>query len=128
MRKSIETLTGRKLTGGKITPARSRRKYEIDRYPSEPVVGKSNTVQRRVRGGNRKISFRSVEFANISDPVEKKTSKMKILKVAKNSTNKDFERRGVLTKGAIIDTELGQARIISRPGQDGVINAVLIKR
>jgi small subunit ribosomal protein S8e len=128
MRKSIETLTGRKLTGGKITPARSRRKYEIDRYPSEPVVGKSNTVQRRVRGGNKKISFRSVEFANISDPVEKKTSKMKILKVAKNSTNKDFERRGVLTKGAIIDTELGQARIISRPGQDGVINAVLIKR
>lgn len=128
MRKSIETLTGRKLTGGKITPARSRRKYEIDRYPSEPVVGKSNTIQRRVRGGNRKISFRSVEFANISDPVEKKTSKMKILKVAKNSTNKDFERRGVLTKGAIIDTELGQARIISRPGQDGVINAVLIKR
>jgi small subunit ribosomal protein S8e len=128
MRKSIETLTGRKLTGGKITPARSRRKYEIDRYPSEPVVGRSNTVQRRVRGGNKKISFRSVEFANISDRVEKKTSKMKILKVAKNSTNKDFERRGVLTKGAIIDTELGQARIISRPGQDGVINAVLIKR
>jgi small subunit ribosomal protein S8e len=34
----------------------------------------------------------------------------------------------VLTKGAIIDTELGQARVISRPAQDGIINAVLMKR
>jgi small subunit ribosomal protein S8e len=128
MRKSVENLLGRKFTGGKIIPARTRRKYEIDRYPSEPVLGKSITVERRVRGGSTKISFKKVEFANVSDPVEKKSSKVKILKVAKNPANKDFERRGVLTKGAIIDSELGQARIISRPAQDGVINAVLIKR
>lgn len=127
MRKSVENLRGRKLTGGKIIPATSRRKYEIDRYPSEPVLGKSLTVQRRVRGGNKKISFKKVEYANVSDSVEKKSSKVKILKVAKNPANKDFERRGVLTKGAIIDCELGQARIVSRPGQDGIINAVLIK-
>ena len=128
MRKSVENLFGRKFTGGKIIPARRRRKYEIDRYPSEPVLGKSITVHRRVRGGNKKISFKKVEFATISDPVEKKTSKVKILKVAKNPANKDYERRGVLSKGAIIDSELGQARIISRPSQDGIINAILIKR
>ena len=108
--------------------ARGRRKYEIDRYPSEPVVGTQKTIFRRVRGGNRKISFKNVEFANISDPIEKKTTKSKILRVTKNPTNKDFERRGVVTKGAIIDTDLGSARVVSRPGQHGIVNAILIKR
>ena len=128
MRKSIETLSGRKLTGGRKMVARGRRKYEIDRYPSEPVVGIQKTIFRRVRGGNRKISFKNVEFANISDPIEKKTTKSKILRVTKNPTNKDFERRGVVTKGAIIDTDLGSARVVSRPGQHGIVNAILIKR
>ncbi|HNJ81368.1 MAG TPA: 30S ribosomal protein S8e, partial [Methanoregulaceae archaeon] len=33
----------------------------------------------------------------------------------------------LLTKGAVIRTEMGRARIISRPGQDGVINAILLE-
>ncbi|HJJ40868.1 MAG TPA: 30S ribosomal protein S8e, partial [Methanocorpusculum sp.] len=33
----------------------------------------------------------------------------------------------LMTKGAVISTDLGKARIVSRPGQDGVINAVLIE-
>ena len=44
MRKSIETLSGRKLTGGRKMVARGRRKYEMDRYPSEPVVGTQKTI------------------------------------------------------------------------------------
>jgi len=35
-------------------------------------------------------------------------------------------RRSILTKGAIIKTEIGDARITNRPGQDGIINAVLL--
>jgi small subunit ribosomal protein S8e len=50
------------------------------------------------------------------------------LRVSKNPANKDYERRGVITKGAILETELGLAKVLSRPGQDGVINAVLIKQ
>ncbi|MEM3155906.1 MAG: 30S ribosomal protein S8e, partial [Nitrososphaerota archaeon] len=49
-----------------------------------------------------------------------------ILGVRSNPANSDFERRGVLTRGAIIETKLGDARVTSRPGSDGVINAVLI--
>jgi small subunit ribosomal protein S8e len=33
----------------------------------------------------------------------------------------------VLSKGAFVETELGIARIISRPGQNGTINAILTK-
>jgi small subunit ribosomal protein S8e len=38
----------------------------------------------------------------------------------------DYDRRGVITKGAEIETSLGIARVTSRPGNDGVINAILI--
>jgi len=33
----------------------------------------------------------------------------------------------LLTKGALIETEIGLARVTSRPGQDGVVNAVRVE-
>jgi small subunit ribosomal protein S8e len=33
----------------------------------------------------------------------------------------------IITMGAVIETEIGNARVVSRPGQHGTINAVLIK-
>ncbi|RLF79472.1 30S ribosomal protein S8e, partial [Thermococci archaeon] len=41
--------------------------------------------------------------------------------------NRQYVRRNIITKGAIIQTEIGKAIVTSRPGQDGVVNAVLIK-
>jgi small subunit ribosomal protein S8e len=128
MRKSIENLGGRKFTGGRTIPNRIRRKFEIDRYPNEAIAGPTQNIVRKVRGSNIKIAFKSSEYANINDQDNKKTVRSKITKVSKNPANKDYERRGVITKGAVIETELGLARVISRPGQDGVINAVLIKQ
>ena len=49
------------------------------------------------------------------------------MRVVKNPVNVDYDRRGVITKGAVIETSLGLARVTSRPGQDGIINAVLIR-
>ncbi|KAA2279561.1 30S ribosomal protein S8e [Candidatus Nitrosocosmicus agrestis] len=128
MRKSIENLSGRKFTGGRIIPNRTRRKYEIDRYPNEPIVGETKNIVRRVRGHNIKVAFKFAEYANVSDQESKKTTKVKIITVSKNPANKDFERRGVITKGSILETELGLARVVSRPGQDGVVNAILVKQ
>ena len=67
-------------------------------------------------------------FVNLADPVLKKTTNAKILQVVKNPANKDYERRGVISKGALLETASGMARVISRPGQDGCINAVLVKQ
>ncbi len=64
----------------------------------------------------------------MTDQDSKKTQKLRIIRVTKNPANKDYERRGVITKGAMLETEIGIARVISRPGQDGVINAVLVKQ
>ena len=127
MRKSIENLGGRKLTGGRKVAMRGRRKFEIDRYPNEAVVGPNQVVARRIRGNNNKVAFKSAEFANVIDQENKRVIKSKILRVTKNPANRDYERRGVVSKGAIIESESGTARVVSRPGQDGVVNAILIK-
>ena len=128
MRKSIENLAGRKFTGGRKVAMRDRRKFEMDRYPHEAIVGTMAVVTRRVRGNNVKSAFKTVEYANVADPSSKKVVKSKILEVTKNSANKDYERRGVISKGALLETNAGVARVISRPGQDGTVNAVLVKQ
>jgi small subunit ribosomal protein S8e len=127
MRKSIESLAGRKMTGGRKVANRGRRKFEIDRYPNEAVVGETDIVIRRTRGANVKAAFKTAEFANVVDKDSKKATKSKIITVTKNPANRDYERRGVVSKGAIIETEAGSALVTSRPGQNGVVNAVLIK-
>lgn len=124
--KAVENLLKRKITGGRRKAARSRRAYERDRYPAETTIGEDEIVIRRVRGGNIKVAAKSVQYANVVDE-SKKVVRVKILGVAKNPANKDYERRQVITKGTIIKTELGLAKVTSRPGQNGVVNAVLVK-
>jgi len=46
--------------------------------------------------------------------------------VVRNPVNVDYDRRRIITKGAIIGTSLGEAVITSRPGHNGVVNAVLV--
>jgi small subunit ribosomal protein S8e len=107
---------------------RRRRKYEIDRYPNEAVLGDKSIKTRRVRGNNLKVAVKFGAFVSLADPVLKKTTNAKILQVVKNPANKDYERRGVISKGALLETPSGLARVISRPGQHGCINAVLVKQ
>ena len=127
MRKSIENLGGRKLTGGRKVAMRGRRKFEIDRYPNEAVAGPAQIVVRRTRGKNNKTAFKTAEYANVIDQENKKVFRSKILRVTKNPANRDYERRGVISKGAIIEIENGTAKVVSRPGQDGVVNAIIVK-
>lgn len=120
--RSVENLLKKKPTGGKRKACRGRKKYEIDRYAAETIIGSKDVTVKRVRGGNLKYVCKSVEYANVAD--NGKVVRAKILKVVKNPANKDYDRRGVITKGSIIETEVGLAKVTSRPGQDGVINAV----
>ena len=123
MRKSVENLATSKVTGGVRHPLRIRRKYETDRYPNEALAGAQVTVTRRTRGGNSKTALKTVDFANLVAG-QGRTTKTRIIKVLENPTNNDYKRRGVITKGAILETEDGRCRVVSRPGQDGTVNAV----
>ena len=126
MKKCVENLATSKITGGRRHPLRTRRKYEIDRYPNEPINGAQVTITRRVRGNNRKTALKTIDFVNLSTG-DAKVKKTKILKVLDNATNNDYKRRGIITKGAILEIQEGKCRIVSKPGQNGIVNAVLLK-
>ena len=125
MEKSIENLKTSKITGGRRRPLRSRRKYEMNRFPNEALLGEQITVTRKIRGKNLKTSLKMVNFANLT--IDSNVKKVKIPKVLENTTNDDYQRRGVISKGAILETAEGKCRVVSRPGQHGVVNVILVK-
>ena len=115
MKKSIENLGTSKVTGGRRHPLRSRRKYEIDRFPNEAIIGEQITITRKVRGKNVKTAIKTIDSVNLA--IDSKIKRVKIIKVLENATNNDYQRRGIISKGAILETEEGKCRVVSRPGQ-----------
>ncbi|MGD9130092.1 MAG: 30S ribosomal protein S8e [Candidatus Bathyarchaeota archaeon] len=117
----------RKASGGRKRTNRKKRRFEKGYFPAETALGKNKSRMVRKQGGTQKIRLLAVNQANISD-ASGKTSKVEILRVIKNPANVDYDRRGVITKGTMIATPLGTARVTSRPGQDGIVNAILVSK
>ncbi len=117
---------GRKSTGGKRILARGKRKYETGREQSDTTIAPVRTKKIETLGGNLKIRMLRGDMAAVADPKTGKTKTVKIETVRENKANLHYMRRNILTKGAVVKTELGDARITNRPGQDGVINAILL--
>ena len=120
------SLRKRKLTGGKKRAYRTKKKYEAGGYPAETTLGESKRKIQRTIGGNTKAKVLTEKFASVTDSKSGKTQKTEIVRVVSNGANVDYNRRGVITKGAEIETTLGLAKVTSRPGSDGVINAILV--
>ena len=125
MKKSIENLHTSKITGGRRHVLRSRRKFEMDRFPNEALIGDQITITRKVRVKNIKTAIKTIDSVNLA--IDSKIKRVKIIKVLENATNNDYRRRGVISKGAILETEEGKCRVVSRPGQHGTVNAILVK-
>src|SRR3970282_54909 len=116
----------RKPTGGRYRPFRKKRKFEIGREQQYAFVGPQKLKLYRTRGRNQKVRILNAEFANVIDPKTGKTAKSKIVTVKESPSNPHFVTRNIVTRGAVIQTEAGLAKVTSSPGQDGVINAVLV--
>lgn len=116
----------RSVRGSRLKDYRSYRKHELGRLPAFTGLGAKRLKIIKTPGANRKFRLLSEEFANVFDKKANKSKKVKIKTISGNPANRHFVRRNIMTKGAIIETEIGKARITSRPGQDGVVNAVLI--
>jgi small subunit ribosomal protein S8e len=116
----------KKPSGGRKRAYRIKRKFEEGRFPAETLLGETKKKTVKGRGNTAKIKVLSDKHACVTNLKDGKTQKVEIARVVRNPTNVDYNRRGVITKGAVIETPLGLARVTSRPGQDGVINAVLI--
>jgi len=102
-----------------------KRRYEKGSFPTQTTLGETTKKIDRQRGSNTKTRLSTTNQANVTDPTNKKTQKTEILRVIRNPANIDYNRRGVITKGTIIETPLGTARVTSRPGQHGIVNAIL---
>jgi small subunit ribosomal protein S8e len=118
--------TGKKVTGGVIHLNKKKRRFQRGSLPLLPKLGKEKKLIDRKRGGTKKIRLAGIEFANIIDPKSKKAKKVKILDIIRNEANPQYVRRGIITKGTVIKTELGEARVVSRPSQEGVVNAIAL--
>ncbi len=117
----------RKPTGGKRKRFRKKRRHNAGSDPAETSLETRRTSRVRTRGGSLKTRLLSDEYANVYNPKKERMIKTKIVKVEANPANKDYDRRGVITRGTVIMTEEGKASVTSRPGQDGVINAIIIE-
>lgn len=115
----------RKPNGKRIIVACKKLKHELGKQPSDTKLGESKRIVIRTKGGDTKSRLLSEQTANVVDK-SGKCHKSKITTVVENAANPHFVRRNIITKGAIIRTELGNAKVTSRPGQDGVVNAKLI--
>lgn len=116
----------RKESGARYKDYKKRKQYESGRLPSLTKVEKRRVLAIRTLGNNKKTRLLSADIANLFDPKAKKYEKVKIKTILENPANRHFVRRNILTKGAVVETEKGKAKITSRPGQDGTVNAVLI--
>ena len=115
----------RKATGGKLRRHRNKKNFEMGSEPTETKIGERRAKTVSSRGKTTKVKVRVAQYVNVLK--KGKSKKTKILGVKDNKANLHYVRRNVVTKGAVIDTELGPARVTSRPGQDGNINAVLLE-
>ncbi len=123
----IQGRSRRTSTGALYHSHKKKKKYEsgreLLRTKLEERVRKINLDS---RGNTKKLRLMSFKDANVSDPKENKTYLLPVKNVLENPADSHLVRRNIITKGAIIETEKGKARVTSRPSQDGTVNAVLI--
>ena len=116
----------KKSSGGKYKRIRKQKQSELGDAPSLTKLGEKKARIKHRLGDNIKKSLLQWDEANLTDPKTGKTIKSKIKTILESPANRHYTRRNIMTKGSIIDTDNGKAKITSRPGQHGTINAILV--
>lgn len=116
----------RKMTGGRYRQSRKKRRYELGSDPVLTKLGPERKKFERTFGGNFKIKVLSVDHVNVYDKDSKTVKRAKIITVKENQADPHYVQRNIINKGAVVLTDIGMVKITSRPGQDGVLNGILI--
>ncbi len=110
-------------TGGSKGKFRDKKLAHVGGFFTATRVGdKEVRMVVRTRGGNRKVKLKKAAYVNVVTK-EGKTRRAKILRVIE-SHNPEFVRMDIITKGAVLETEIGKVKVTNRVGQDGVVNGV----
>lgn len=117
---------GRKISGGKYVKSRKKKKYERPGNPRVVRLGTEKTKVLRIMGGNKKSFLLVAKFVNVRTGSHVK--RVEIKNVVETPSNRFLARQNIITKGAILDTELGKIKVTNRPGQESVVNGILIEK
>lgn len=120
-------LSTRKNTGGRLILARKKRRFEVAPEDAETKLGEHTQKLIRSRGAHQKVKLLATSTINVTDQKTGKAKKATIKTVTENPANIHYVRRNILTKGAVVDTDMGKVKITSRPGQSGALSGILVK-
>lgn len=120
----VHTKSLRKKTTGLRRSARGKKVRDLGGVWSRTIIGTVRRSISKTKGGDAKVSLRSSDVMSLS--VGGNAEQTKVLTVLENSANPHFVRRNIMTKGAIVQTEKGYAKVTSSPGQAGVLSGILL--
>jgi small subunit ribosomal protein S8e len=103
----------RKRTGGRRVPSSDKQANQRGGEPTETTVDDRRLKTVDTRGNGQKVRALSTDIAQVAVDGETETT--------------EIEDRNIVTRGAVIETGVGRARVTSRPGQSGQVNAVLVE-
>lgn len=118
---------GKKISGGKYIKSRKKKLYERPGQKTVVKLGEEKKKSKKTRGGRKKTFFLRAKFINVKTKNKGKNKKVEIKNVLETPSNRFLARQNIITKGTIVETELGKIKITNRPSQEGVINGILIE-
>ncbi len=111
-------------TGGRRRKFRDKKIAHVGGVFSATKVSESESkTSVRKRGGSLRPKIKKAAFVNVI--TKSGTKKVKIKKLL-DSHNSEYIRMNIITKGAVVETEIGKVKVTNRVGQDGVVNGVLV--
>ncbi len=116
---------GKKITGGKYIKSRKKKSYELTGQKKTVKLGDEKRKSKKTMGGNQKTFLLKANSVNVQ--TKGKAKKTTIKNVLETPSNRFLARQNVITKGTVIETEIGKVKVTNRPSQEGVINGILVE-
>lgn len=120
---------GKQITGGKYIKNRKKKKFELPGQKKIVKVSETEKERRktkRVTGGNKKTFLLQAKFINVTLK-DKKIKKASVKKVLETPSNRFLARQNIITKGTVLETDLGKVKVTNRPTQEGTLNGILVE-
>lgn len=130
----LVTKKSKRNPSGGLRHTVNRRDKTLAQLANKPTltnIAAKEETRKIVRGKCAIMKVKAVSVNKVNVVKDGKVVSAKIKTVKQNTANREYARQNTITKGAEILVEIGSqsylARVTSRPGQHGIINAVIIK-
>jgi small subunit ribosomal protein S8e len=120
-----QSATKKSGNGARRRSNRDKKRREVGSYFSATKLSAENSSKTiRHRSGYTTTVLKAAGVANVL--TKEGMKKVKITGVLESKDNRNFARQNIITKGTIINTELGKAVVTNRPGREGGVNAKIV--